>query len=243
MSAPLSPAASLAISSPPPSPPPASFEMGTAFGRHAQGRSDSRQLMAVSLVRPEVAQAEPPRGQDAAAAVPRSESAESDRASWTDPLLELVLNLQDPPRSDHTCRRWHRSVYDPQEQAATLVSAFPQWYKVAPDPESVRQLLELWCDSLPPGSKGREKLVARMHSDLSPEAAFYTLAQVRASTARFAAPDTEAVCCGGSAVGGLICSPDSRCLALWSHGRSVSLYVNIWQQEAGGCAPAGRFLP
>ena len=248
MSAPLSPAASAAsaasaavsaaISSPPASPPPASFEVRTAFGRHAQGRSDTRQMMGVSIVRPDkVRTASPqPSQRDAAAATPRQEP---DLLSWSDPLLELVLDHQDLAHSGQADRRGQSGIHAPQEQAMTLVRAFPHWYKAAPDPASVRQLLEHWCERLPLDSKGREKLLARMHSDLSPEAAFYTLAQVRASTVRLAAPDTEAVCCGGSAVGGLICSPDSRCLALWSHGRSVSLYVNIWQQEAGGVRRLG----
>ena len=70
--------------------------------------------------------------------------------------------------------------------------------------------------------------------DLPSGAACCTPAQERARAVRFVAPDTEAICCGGGAFSGLICSPDSRCLALCTYGRDQSRYVNIWQQEATG---------
>ena len=70
--------------------------------------------------------------------------------------------------------------------------------------------------------------------DLPSEATCCTPAQERARAIRFVAPDTEAICCGGGDVAGLICSPDSRLLALCSDGSGQSRYVNIWQQEATG---------
>ena len=215
---------------------PLSMGAGTAFMRCGQGPRDKAARVCVAAA-----------GCGAAPALPLPGV---DLALWSASLLELVLRYLDPAdlaRCSQACRRWYQAASHPELRARAFVRACRGWCPAGLDQGAVRRSLSFWCDSLVPGSIWRMQLEARIAQKLSPQAAFYVLAQERAMAARFAAPDSRGIWCAGNPIEEVVCSPDSRCLALCSRSvRSVrsdsDWYVNIWQHRSGDWKRVGGFF-